>query len=118
MPACTRRLPPLSADVRHPSGANPRKAWKAARRAIFDSAVCGTWSNDNFISEPSDMGTFCSLGDVQRSVANADAAANSARMFEFRPDGQVRAVAACAAAAREEHVLRAVQSVTHHTQAQ
>ena len=71
------------------SGKEPRKAWKQAKKEIFENVKYGTWANDTYVSEPSDMGLFCSLGDIQKTLLEIDNVLNGARMFTFRPDGQV-----------------------------
>ena len=71
-------------------GMDPAKAWKEAREEIQQSVVTGTWNNDVFTSGASELGSGCSLGEIKKTMYEVDSIVARARMFQFKPGGDVR----------------------------
>ena len=71
-------------------GMDPAKAWKEAKEEIQESVVMGTWNNDVFTTGPTDLGTGCSIGEIKRTMYESDSIVARARMFQFKPGGDVR----------------------------
>ena len=71
-------------------GMDPAKAWREAKEEIQDSVVMGTWNNDVFTTGPTDLGTGCSIGEMKRAMCESDSIVARARMFQFKPGGDVR----------------------------
>ena len=71
-------------------GMDPAKAWKEAREEIQQSIVTGTWNNDVFTSGASELGSGCSLGEIKKTMYEVDSIVARARMFQFKPGGDVR----------------------------
>lgn len=73
-------------------GMDPAKAWKEAKEEIQDSVVTGTWNNDVFTTGPTDIGAGCSIGEIKRTLYETDSIVARARMFQFKPGGDVRSL--------------------------
>jgi hypothetical protein len=78
-------------------GMEPTQAWEEAKPEIMDSVTLGTWNNDIYLEEPSDIGEACSMADVKKMMLMVDSIVTKARMFEFKPAGDVRAASSFSA---------------------
>jgi hypothetical protein len=71
-------------------GMEPAKAWREAKEEVQESIRMGTWNNDVFTTGPTDLGTGCSIGEIKRTMYETDSLVARARMFQFKPGGDVR----------------------------
>jgi hypothetical protein len=70
-------------------GMDPLMAWHVSAKEIDNSKKQGTWLNDYF-SELPDLdytGASCTPPEIAGVVEEAEAIANKARMFRYKPDG-------------------------------
>jgi hypothetical protein len=72
-------------------GMDPEEALDAARPEIERSVQMGTWREDKFLEGPNELDVDgCSLEQIGKMVAEVESVVQRARMFSYKPGGDVR----------------------------
>lgn len=70
-------------------GMDPAKAWESTREEVEKQTRYGTWKSDHFLTGPDDSGRFCHMLEIKGVLQELESVVTKARMFQFKPDGEV-----------------------------
>lgn len=70
-------------------GMDPEAAWREAEPEVERKAVRGTWVKNVFLTGPDETGRWCHIHEIRGTEQEVASVVAKARMFEFKPDGEV-----------------------------
>ncbi|KAK9803569.1 hypothetical protein WJX72_000735 [[Myrmecia] bisecta] len=70
-------------------GMEPRAAWAASKEEVERKAAYGQWQSDFFLAPPDESGRYCHINEIKGVLQEMDSVVTRARMFKFKPDGEV-----------------------------